>query len=739
MRTNKLFELFSKTPFVASSCLAFLVISLVSAPARAQGVAGVPVAEARLSITDNGQAFASQPVTVVAPGAGLVATRKTDANGQIRAALPMSSMPNSPLALAYPDGQRQRINLPKDGSALLVASDRQGGILALSPNEAARLAESARPLRVGINGDVGSGARASQKMTETLGGLLGGLLGGRGGGSGFGAPSGGDAGKPDLMTDPVPATAKRRFVDSASGSEIELGTQMTPNGLLVSAALTKSADDGTFQTIYLQDAQGRRAGPVEYFIYSLYEDWTLTVSWTYDRWVNNQHVEHRQGGWSESGSNMLGSFMVPAEGDGIWRQLGFSNGVRGIKTLGMLFPVSAERMTQQPMHLVVHVTRPSLEPVVTTPFVISLVANVAPVSNPLILLNSTPLLEGLPPGANAPASDGSGKVPAGTPQSAPQSAPPAAETPQKAPPPTAGGSATGNPPPKSAPGTTERENLPDGGNKIATATGNNDAPASTPPPTPPGGVCGPDITERVLDVLDRMAADFSAAPQATRQQACDALFAFSTFQGAWDISPLDPSMAIQPDSTPMQQSRPAYWFEQWGVPSGCSLPRVPCGWTAQFMGQCIHAQQINYVQWGAMNKLCGTEDKGRLAVVLRGNVRTPQEIVQMQLLMSEMGAMYTQRSIIPALFDGASVPMEAAQRTVDPAANRDRGNFFSLGQTAIGLAIWAIKAPESGCATTCSLIEPQKTRFAEKQFNYHWEVLHQNRPGAEKDKPRGKK
>jgi hypothetical protein len=734
MRANKLFELFSKNPLVASGSLAFLMISLVNAPACAQSIAAAPAAEARLSITDNGQAFASQPVTVVAPGAGLVATRTTDANGQIRAALPFSPTPNSPLALAYPDGQRQRIDLPKEGAALLVASDRQGGILALSPNEAARLAESARPLRVGSNSDVGSGARTSQKVTETLGGLLGGLLGGRQGGSGFGAPSGGGAGKPDTMTDPVPATAKRRFVDPASGSEIELGTQMTPKGLLVSAALTKSADDGTFQTIYLQDAQGRRAGPIEYFIYSLYEDWTLTVSWTYDRWVNNQHVEHRQGGWSESWSNMLGSFMVPAEGDGIWRQLGFSNGVRGIKTLGLLFPVSAERMVQQPMHLVAHVTRPSLDPVMTTPFVVSLVANVSSASNPVILLNSTPLLEGLPPASNAPEDGGAGKVPAG----APPGTAPASEAPENVPPPTAGGPATGNPPPKSAPGTTERENPPGGGNKVATVTG-NDAPASTPPPTPPGGVCGPDITERVLDVLDRMAADFRAAPQATRQQACDALFAFSTFQGAWDISPLDPSMAIQPDATPMQQSRPAYWFEQWGVPSGCSLPRVPCGWTAQFMGQCIHAQQINYVQWGAMNKLCGTEDKGRLAVVLRGNVRTPQEIVHMQLLMSEMGAMYTQRSIIPALFDGASAPMEAAQRTVDPAANRDRGNFFSLGQTAIGLAIWAIKAPESGCATTCNLIEPQKTRFAEKQFNYHWEVLHQNRPGSDKDKPRGKK
>ncbi len=97
----------------------------------------------------------------------------------------------------------------------------------------------------------------------------------------------------------------------------------------------------------------------------------MTVTWTYDRWVDGEHVEHREGGWSEGGRNILGTFKVPRENDGIWNQLGFSNTVMGVKGLGTFFPISSELLQSQPMTLVVHVTQPDKDPVTTIPFVIS--------------------------------------------------------------------------------------------------------------------------------------------------------------------------------------------------------------------------------------------------------------------------------------------------------------------------------------------------------------------------------
>jgi len=230
---------------------------------------------------------------------------------------------------------------------------------------------------VGSNADVGSGARRQAKVEETVGGLVGGLLGGGGGGlfGGGGSEDVGGGNEPDTQADPVPDSARQRFTDPATGAVILVGAVPTADGLLFSIYIDDAPGDGTFQTVFLENPRGQRAGPLGYSIFHLYQEWSLTVSWTYDRWVDGQHVEHREGGWDEQGRDFLGTFRVPAEGQGIWRRLGFDNAVMGVRGLGTQFPITTERLQAEPVDLVIHITRPQEDPVTTIPFIINVSAN----------------------------------------------------------------------------------------------------------------------------------------------------------------------------------------------------------------------------------------------------------------------------------------------------------------------------------------------------------------------------
>ena len=226
-----------------------------------------------------------------------------------------------------------------------------------------------KPVTVGSNSEVGSGAQAAKKTRETATGLLGGLAGGLFGGR---ITPGGGGEEPELVTDPIPDPNKRVFTDAATGTKIQVGLKTTPAGLVVSARVVDSPGDATFQSVFLQDATGKRAGPTRYAIYELYRDWNLSVSWTRDRWANGQHVQHAEGGWTTQGRDILGTFKVPDGKKGIWSRLGFPNAVKGIRTLGTHFPVSGGLLTSRPMTLVIHLTRPRQDPVTTAVFAFSI-------------------------------------------------------------------------------------------------------------------------------------------------------------------------------------------------------------------------------------------------------------------------------------------------------------------------------------------------------------------------------
>ncbi|OOZ40617.1 hypothetical protein BOW53_07125 [Solemya pervernicosa gill symbiont] len=236
-----------------------------------------------------------------------------------------------------------------------------------------------RAISVGPNSEVGSGARLTEKATGMLGGALGGLLGGGGGGFGMGPSSmmgGGDEpAQPDTVDDPVSKKLKKKFTHKPSGTKLRVGGKFNDKGLLISTTILDTPGDGTFQTAYLEDPRGHRGGPVGYWIYDVYQEWNLTVSWTHDRWVDGEHVLHEEGGWQESGTNLLDTFRVPVYEEPIWARLGFGSAIKGISSLGTQYLITKEQLKKEPVYLVTHITQPNADPVTTVPMILKLSLN----------------------------------------------------------------------------------------------------------------------------------------------------------------------------------------------------------------------------------------------------------------------------------------------------------------------------------------------------------------------------
>lgn len=228
-------------------------------------------------------------------------------------------------------------------------------------------------ITVGPNNEVGSKANFKNKAKKKIAGAAVGALAklaGLGGG-GSGAATG-----PKTYKDPVKKKHKTKIKSKKPKRELRTGGAFTPDGLLISSDIKKAPGKGTFQTVYLQNASGWRLAPIAVFMYEIWRDWKLSVSWTRDTYVDNELVKHEEGGWTESWRELLargeetifGAVPEPP----LWEQLGFTTAVSGAKSLGTLFPISPEMLQDQPWNLVIHVTDPKKDPVVTVPYVFQL-------------------------------------------------------------------------------------------------------------------------------------------------------------------------------------------------------------------------------------------------------------------------------------------------------------------------------------------------------------------------------
>ncbi len=228
-------------------------------------------------------------------------------------------------------------------------------------------------IEVGPNNEVGSRANFKEKAKKKV---VGAAVGAAAKLIGLGGGGGGKADGPQTYKDPIKKKRKTRVRDKKAKRDLYSGGAFTDGGLLISNQIKKAPGKGTFHTIYLENPRGWRIMPVALYMYEIWRDWKLNVSWTKDTYVDGELVKHEEGGWSESWRELIGSgegtiyaeVMQPP----LWEQLGFNTAVSGARSLGTLFPVSPQMLASEPWNLVVHVSDPKKDPVVTVPYLFEL-------------------------------------------------------------------------------------------------------------------------------------------------------------------------------------------------------------------------------------------------------------------------------------------------------------------------------------------------------------------------------
>lgn len=236
-----------------------------------------------------------------------------------------------------------------------------------------------QPMTVGPRSEVGSGAERAAK--KAAGGFLGGLVSQATGGM-LSTGGGGEAEAPPVVENPVPETNRRIFKVN-DDLEIEVGMAWTKDGLLISHELVKSPDKGTFHAAAMQRPDCSWALPDDYMWYKLWLEWSLSVSWTRDHYVDGKHVKHEEGGWTESGTRDIASGVLGTSADApsaesklagampIWQRAGFSGATGGIQGMGTVYGLTPEDLEKtgmkNPVHFVLHIADPRVDPVRTIP------------------------------------------------------------------------------------------------------------------------------------------------------------------------------------------------------------------------------------------------------------------------------------------------------------------------------------------------------------------------------------
>jgi hypothetical protein len=142
----------------------------------------------------------------------------------------------------------------------------------------------------------------------------------------------------------------------------------------------------------------------------MWGEWKLTVSWTRDTYVDGELVKHEAGGWAQQGKFTIpGMASTASAPDGLWKRLGFSNASHGARKVALQYKLPAGG---GPVDAIIHVTRPSTDPVTTVPFALRMVEGPkgftfteapkvdCPPGPPLLNLSSDPVLVAPPPAAN---------------------------------------------------------------------------------------------------------------------------------------------------------------------------------------------------------------------------------------------------------------------------------------------------------------------------------------------------
>jgi hypothetical protein len=255
-------------------------------------------------------------------------------------------------------------------------------------------------------------------------------------------------------------------------------------------------------------------------------------------------------------------------------------------------------------------------------------------------------------------------------------------------------------------------------------------PNSSKPPAQPKLMCGPDITDNVFRVLDKIHSDWNSWNEGKRNELCRDLINPATYGSAWDIKALAPDKAPPSKKVYLQTfstlknyqkyiAQNKWWFE--AAAAACAKPRWPCGHTVTFLGKCIHAQVVNYVQWGVMNKLCDQEGLAKTAH--RGRAAwnsSDAHLYDGQKIMTGVGSAYTTATQSGKIFEG---PVQSS----DPGEMHGRHDniqkkmkeTLSEFMAAPGNSGFASR-PAIKCSMPCQMTTAESAKLNKSDFGYGW-------------------
>ncbi len=265
------------------------------------------------------------------------------------------------------------VDSPADGTGIAEATEAVE-----EAHQPYDISKNLEPIEIGPRSEVGTKSVGKKVLEGAAGKALGGLLGG--GGS---RRSSSRSSEPKTKRDPTRKDDPVTAVDAETGAAVGVRAKWTDDGLLFSTNIDESDDRGTFHYVYLVDENGRELAPNKIDIYKIWRKTTLTVSWTRSEYVDGALVSQTSGGWSESWTDDLGLFTRGGEGDGaqapgIWQLAGYGRAHAGLRRIGTTFDLTPEEFAALgKVHLIVHISRPSLDPVITAPFAMSVAMNPA--------------------------------------------------------------------------------------------------------------------------------------------------------------------------------------------------------------------------------------------------------------------------------------------------------------------------------------------------------------------------
>ncbi|MEP4338269.1 MAG: hypothetical protein ABJ360_18165, partial [Roseobacter sp.] len=213
-------------------------------------------------------------------------------------------------------------------------------------------------------------------------------------------------------------------------------------------------------------------------------------------------------------------------------------------------------------------------------------------------------------------------------------------------------------------------------------------------------------------------------------QKCLQLISPLTAGRAWDIPQLSPSTARMsqtkfwilkhvisklPATYEEYETLRRFWFQPYA--SGCAKPIRQCDSSVQFLGKCVHAQIVNYAQWGLMGELCGSESFANTAAWIYNN-QTPLATYDTQKIMIAIGRKHAK------ILEG-SPSSDAQQELSGKERKRRRDLKIQLKNEFENLISDPVNAGfryrgAVNCALACKLTAEEAAKLKDLKFDYKW-------------------